>query len=338
MNSLSIFFPEKQQADITVKEIPPLRENQILCKTQYSLISTGTELHLYNGVFDQGTDTWENMIKYPLYPGYSNAAEVVETGAAVSDFKPGDRILSRATHQQYHILDSDCTTMVKIHDAVPGDQATFGVLGRTTQLGVRRADVKLGESAAVIGLGILGQLSLQYLHVLGVRQLVGVDLSPSRLEPATKSGAMVTLNSGVDAIAEDIESITEGRMLDIVMDVTGRPEVLGHCVPLVRKLGRVVLLGDTPTPSQQTVGPCVVSHSVSILGIHGSMFPPVSSPYNPWTFIEMVKLFFDYLIDGRMRVDHLISHRVAPEEAPGIYADLYNDRTDYMGVIIDWGR
>lgn len=338
MDSLNIFFPKKRQAEVTLKEISPLKETQILCKTQHSLISTGTELHLYNGVFDQGTDTWENMIKYPLFPGYSNVAEVVETGTAVSDFKIGDRILSRATHQQYHILDSDCTTMVKIPDAVPGDQATFGVLGRTAQLGVRRADVKLGESAAVIGLGILGQLSLQYLHLLGVRQLVGVDLSPKRLDLAKTSGAMVTLNSGVNTIAEDIEKITEGRMLDIVMDVTGRPEVLGHCVPLVRKLGRVVLLGDTPTPLQQNIGTCVVSHSVSILGIHGSMSPPVPSPYNPWTFIEMVKLFFDYIIDGRMRVNHLISHHITPQEAPSIYADLFTERTNYMGVIIDWGE
>src|SRR5207253_943239 len=77
--------------------------------------------------------------------------------------------------------------------------------------------------------------------------------------------------------------ITDGRMLDVVFDVTGHPAVLAPCTRLLRKLGRLVLLGDTPTPSRQGMGPRVLTDSLSILAIHALMRPDVASEFDPWT-------------------------------------------------------
>jgi threonine dehydrogenase-like Zn-dependent dehydrogenase len=127
-------------------------------------------------------------------------------------------------------------------------------------------------------------------------------------------------------------------MLDALYEITGLPDVLAPCIPLVRKLGRVILLGDTPTPTQQRLGPGVVSNSVGILGIHGTMVPEHASEFNPWTRDEAVALFFDYLLQGRMRTSDLVTHRFAPREAPTVYAGLVRDRSAVMGAVFDWTR
>ena len=110
----------------------------------------------------------------------------------------------------------------------------------------------------------------------------------------------------------------------------------GRCIPLLRKLGRLILLGDTPHPTQQYLGPGVVSNSIAILGIHGSMTPEHPSEFNPWTRPEGVALFFDYLMQGRMKVSDLITHRYSPREAPEVYFGLLQDRSRALGVVFDW--
>jgi threonine dehydrogenase-like Zn-dependent dehydrogenase len=135
-----------------------------------------------------------------------------------------------------------------------------------------------------------------------------------------------------------IREVTDGMMLDVVYDITGHPVVLPAAVQLVRKLGKVILLGDCPTPSQQHLGPNVVSSSVAILGIHGSMMPDQPSPFNPWTEHEMTQLFFDYLLQERMSVSDLITRRYSPADAPAAYERLTQSRSEELGVILDWDR
>ena len=97
-------------------------------------------------------------------------------------------------------------------------------------------------------------------------------------------------------------------------------------------MGRVVLLGDTVTPSQQVIGPRVVFDSIAILGIHSRM----ARNYNGVTGADMAALYYDYLSRGQMDVDHLITHRYSPKEAPVVYDFLLKDRSSAIGVIFDW--
>ena len=95
-------------------------------------------------------------------------------------------------------------------------------------------------------------------------------------------------------------------------------------------------MGDTPTPTQQCLGPGVVSDSIAILGIHAYMTPAHGSVFNPWTRSEEVALFFDYLMQGRMKVSDLVTHRYSPADAPQVYAGLVQDRSSSMGIVFDW--
>ncbi len=107
---------------------------------------------------------------------------------------------------------------------------------------------------------------------------------------------------------------------------------------MLRRLGRLVLLGDTPQPSLQHLAPGVVSNSLAILGIHGSMSPEHPSEYAPWTQDEMTALFYDYLLQGRMSVKGLITSTISPLEAPQAYRRLLADRSGDIGIILDWTR
>jgi threonine dehydrogenase-like Zn-dependent dehydrogenase len=127
-------------------------------------------------------------------------------------------------------------------------------------------------------------------------------------------------------------------MADVAFDITGRPDVLAPTTRLVHPLGRVILLGDTPTPTRQHLGPRIVADSVSVLGIHASAAPEVATLRDPWTLPAMASLFFDWVASGHIDVDCLTTHRFVPSQAPEVYESLRVDRSGFLGVFFDWSE
>jgi 2-desacetyl-2-hydroxyethyl bacteriochlorophyllide A dehydrogenase len=333
MKSRYIVFPEPNTVDLWEEEIGSPESGEVLCAADKSLISIGTETTCLRGGFDPGT-LWADWVQYPFRPGYSMAARIVAVGKDVDTLSEGDRVAVWTPHQQY--FKAPAAEAYRVPEGVSDEDATWSCLANTTQVGVRRADLKLGETVGIVGLGILGQLVVQYLWLSGARRIVVIDPVQSRLELAKDHGATHMLAMDASRARQEIAAITDGRMLDAAFDITGHPAVLAPCTQLVRKLGRVILLGDTPNPSQQHLGPSVVSHSIAILGIHGTMSPEHPSAFNPWIRSEIIALFFDYLLQGRMRVADLVTSRHSPTNAPSVYASLAQDRSAQVGVIFDW--
>ncbi len=125
-------------------------------------------------------------------------------------------------------------------------------------------------------------------------------------------------------------------MVDVAFDITGHPDVLAPTTRLVRQLGRVVLLGDTPTPSRQLLGPRIVADSVSVLGVHASAAPEVATLRDPWTLRGDGRPVLRPHRRGRMDVDSLTTHRFTPDQAIDVYEALRQDRSAYLGVFLDW--
>ncbi len=333
MKSTYITFPEKEKVRVQEETVAPPAPNEILCAAEKSLISIGTETYCLRGIFDPGTN-WEAWVKYPFRPGYSMAARVVAVGKDVQGIREGDRVAAWVPHQQFFKIPPE--DAYPLPDGVSAEEATWAILATTTQLGVRRAQLQLGERVGVVGLGMLGQLVVQYLYIAGCRQIVAIDPLASRLELARAHGATHTLALDVVSARAEIEQWTQGKMLDVVYDITGNPTVLAPATQLVRRLGRLVLLGDTPNPTQQHLGPGILSNSIAILAIHATARPVEGSDFYPWGAQEMVSLFFDYLLQRRMRVADLITHRFSPLDAPQVYEMLRRDRSAALGVIFDW--
>jgi len=333
MKSIYVVFPEAGHVELRDEEVAPPGPGEVVCVAQKSLVSIGTETSCLRGVFDPGTN-WAGWVKYPFRPGYSMAARVVAVGKGVTSLKEGDRVACWSEHQQF--FKAEALACFSVPDRVSDEEATWCTLAVTTQLAVRRAQLSLGESSGVVGLGILGQLVVQYLALSGARRIVAIDPAPVRQDLARKSGATHALALEASDAGTALLAITEGRLLDVIFDVTGHPAVLAQCFPLLHKLGRVVLLGDTPTPTRQTLGPGLVSDSLTVLGIHGTMTADEPTVFNPWTRREAVMLFLDYLLQGRMRVAHLITHRYSPLAAPDVYAKCVADRSFAVGILFDW--
>ena len=335
VESAYVVFPQPNVVEIGAETVPDPGPGEVQCAASKSLVSIGTESFCLRGVFDEGTN-WDSWVKYPFRPGYSMAATVVAVGEGVTGARVGDRVACWAQHRQYFNMSAEAVH--RIPDGISDEDATWSSLAVTTQLAVRRAEHTLGDTIGVVGLGMLGQLVVQYLALSGARKIVAIDTSVDRLDAARAHGATHTLAMRVSDAHTQIAEITGGRRLDVAYDVTGHPAVLAPTTQLVRELGKVVLLGDCPSPSQQAVGPGVVGDSIAILGVHTSLAPPLATPFNPWTRRAITELFFEYLSNDRMSVTDLTTHRYSPEEAEDVYQGLERDRSSEIGVIFDWSR
>ena len=343
MKSTKIYFPEAGKVGVQEEQISAPDRGEVLCAAEKSVISIGTETFCLRGEFEEGTN-WKEWVEYPFEPGYSMAGRVIEVGPGVDVLKVGDRIAAVVPHKQYFKVrvqasyERPAGAFQKLPQGISPEEGCWMLLAVTTQLGVRRAELKLGETVGVIGLGILGQLVVQYLALSGARRIIAIDTVQSRVEAATKHGATHGLAMDAGSAFPEIQKISGGKLLDAVFEITGHPVVLPQAIPMLRKLGRLILLGDTPQPSLQHLAPGVVSNSLAILGIHGSMSPEHPSEYAPWTQNEMTELFYDYLLQGRMNVKDLITDCISPLDAPRIYQQLLNDRSDQIGIILDWSK
>ncbi len=188
-------------------------------------------------------ETAFNRLDQPITLGYSSAGVVVEVGEGVSDLHPGDPVACAgggyAVHAEYVVVPRLLVT--RLPDGVDFESGAFVTLGAIALHGYRLADPQLGETVAVVGLGILGLLTLQ-LAKAGGCQALGVDVDPWRVEKARSLGLMAVPRSEAETTGS---AFTQGRGFDAVIicadTPTNDPVVLaGH---LARDRGRVVAVG-----------------------------------------------------------------------------------------------
>src|SRR5204863_6317998 len=129
------------------------------------------------------------------------------------------------------------------------DDATWTALGKIAQLGVRAAEHHMGDTVVVIGLGLVGQLVVQYVRLMGAGEIIAIDPAEMRLKMAAAHGATATLAMPVGQAITEVHRLTGGGGgARVVYDVTGHPAVFPDALHLPVDRGRLVLLGDTGTP------------------------------------------------------------------------------------------
>lgn len=333
MLSRRIVFTQPNEAKVQEAEVAKPTGKQLLVKTLVTLVSSGTELTILSGEFPQGS-AWARYGRYPFTAGYSNVGTVLEVGGKVQSLKPGDRVATSAPHSEYVLVNEDDAAKVGI--GVEDDEAVFHTLASGVMNSVRLAGVTLGESVAVVGVGLLGQLVIIFSRLCGGLPVVAIDLSSRRLALAKQSGATALLQPGVENVEQQLGLLTSGRMADTVFEVTGNPQVIPWALTLAKRQGRYVQLSSPRGRSEVDFHDEVNATSRTIIGTHFSSAPAYETPYNIWTRRRNTELFLRLLAGGYTSVEHLVSHRYTLEQAPEAYRMLLNDRTEAMGVLFDF--
>jgi 2-desacetyl-2-hydroxyethyl bacteriochlorophyllide A dehydrogenase len=332
--SQALVFPEPRRAAFEAEELGEPGAGELVLRSLVSLISTGTELTAYSGEFPREGSAWARYVSYPFRPGYSLVGEVSAVGAGVEGIAAGDRVFAHAGHASAVKLPSD--RVVKLPDGLDAEQAAWASIAYIALNGVRLAEIELGEAVVVVGMGIVGEMALRFAHLSGAFPLIAVDLSDRRLENALVLGATHAVNpSRVDLTAE-VARLTRGRKADVAFEVTGSPAAIPGLPKLLRRNGRLILLGSPRGPSTIDFHDEVHTLGLRVIGAHASTHPPAETPFNPWTRQRNVELFFDLAMAGRVDVAGLVTHRYGWREAPDVFARLLADRTGARGVILDW--
>ena len=280
--------------------------------------------------------------------GYSSAGVVLETGEGVDDLTAGDVVACTgqgfASHAQ--IVSVPRRLLAQVPAGVEPDEAAFGTLGAIAMQGVRLGRVELGENVAVIGLGLVGQITVQLLSAAGCR-VFATDLDQARVDLAARNGAAMALSASETESGEAEREFTRTHGFDCVLvtadSSSSRP--LEMAARMARDKGRVVVVGlvKTEFPREEFYRKeleLIVSRSTGP-GRYDPEFEEegVDYPYAyvRWTQTRNLEAFLDLLGSGRISVSHLISHRFAFEQGPDAYRLLTGGEA-HMGIVFDYPR
>ncbi|MBI2504583.1 MAG: zinc-binding dehydrogenase [Candidatus Latescibacteria bacterium] len=334
MRNPTVVFTAPRQVAVEDRPLPVPTAGELLIQTRRTLISTGTELTILNGQFPPKS-RWADYGRFPFVPGYDHLGTVVEVGPELDQAWLGRKVASYAPHAAYVL--GRPASLRQIHREIPDEQAAFFTLAEIAMNGVRRGEVTWGETVAVYGLGLLGQLVARLCRLAGAGLVIGVEVAPSRLALLPRLPRMAALNPAEGDLVPRVQALTRGRLADVVFELTGNPEAIPGEFALLRRQGRMVLLSSPrgPTPLFDFHDLCN-SPSYTIIGAHNSSHPNCETPHHPWTQQRHAELFFDLVAEGELEIASLISHRRPYAEAPRIYAELLADRSRAMGVVLEW--
>ena len=267
----------------------------------------------------------------PVALGYSSAGVVQGVGARCGEFAVGDRVACAgagyAVHAEYVAVPRNL--VVRVPDDVSFEAAAFTTLGAIALQGVRQADVRVGEAVAVIGLGLLGQLTVQILRASGVRAFA-IDLDAGRVALATAAGATAALRS--DDVAGIVAQGTDGIGADavIITAATSSEDPIRLAGELARDRARVVIVGAVPmnvprspyfekeldVRLSRSYGPGRYDPSYE----EGGNDYPIG--YVRWTERRNMQEFLRLLSIGAIDVAPLVTHRYPFVEAEAAYAEI----------------
>ena len=271
----------------------------------------------------------------------------MEVGADVKEFKVGDRVACAgggyASHAEVIFVSKNLCA--RVPDAVPLDWASFTTLGAIALQGIRQADIKVGENCAVIGLGLLGQLTVQLLKASGCR-VIGIDIDREKVELARKCGADDAVLRGED-VQNCIDAFTDGNGVDVVIitAATSSNDPFILAPQIARDRAKVVLVGaakiDFPRePYYRKELSLVLARSYGP-GRYDTRYEEsgIDYPigYVRWTERRNMEAVLNLMAEKKLDMTPLISHRFKIEDAQKAY-DMVLGKTEqrFLGILFEY--
>lgn len=363
--------------EVRVEEVPvpSLRSGAVLVANRFSLISAGTErMKIETGKMSllgkarsrpdlvkkvlrtlqtEGISaTYRKVtarLESPSPLGYSCAGEVIAVGSEVSGIEVGQRVACAGAEHAHHaeIVCVPQNLVVPIPDGVSYEHAAFTTVGAIALHGVRQAQVQLGDTVVVIGLGLVGLLTVQLLKASGAR-IFGIDVNPARCELARQVGADIAVHRSEDVISL-VSGFTHGYGADIVMLTAGGStndpiELAGE---LARDRGKVVVVGllkmDVPQRLYYEKELTVLLSRSYGPGRYDPLYEEMGIDYPigyvRWTERENLREFLRLVATGQVQLDPLITHRYPIERASEAYEALAGEQGKQMiGTLLEYPR
>lgn len=360
---------------VSVREVPAplLRDDGLLVRSQASLISAGTERMMMElakkslvGKARQRPDlvrkvlnkmrrdgfaatfkTVRDRLDREVPTGYSLCGEVVEVGRHAAGFQPGQAVACAGAGYANH-AEVNCIPRllaVPVPSGVSSEAAAYATVGAIALQGIRNAEVRVGEFVVVLGLGLIGQLTVQLLRASGCR-VIGLDPAAGRVELASAQGAELARTMSSPRLVKEVLEFTRGRGADAVLitAATASNAPIELAAELARHRARVVMVGVTGMniprrPYFQKELEFVVSRSYGPgrydpqYEEHGHDYPV---GYVRWTENRNIEAFLDLVANGSIHPEVCTTHRFPIETALDAFELILTNREPHLGVVLTY--
>jgi L-iditol 2-dehydrogenase len=340
----ALLLTEYKQLNVTDMDTPVISDDDLLVKVKACGIC-GSDIHGYDGSSGRRIP--------PLVMGHEAAGIVAEVGSNVTEFQPGDHVTFDSTvscgkcyfcrRGSINLCDNRTVLGVscgeyrrhgafaeyvsvpknicyKLPNELPFNQAAMIEAVSVAVHAANRTPVSLGDTAVVVGSGMIGLLVIQAIRLAGCAQVIAVDLDAGRLEKAKRLGADVGLKADEVDVAAEVRKLTSGRGADVVLEVVGATPTIQTAIACARKGGTVTLVGNL-APNVEMPLQAIVTRELSVLGTCAS-----NGEYPQC---------IDLLARGAIKVDTMITATASLEEGVNWFARLYQGEPGAMKVILD---
>ncbi len=317
-------------------DVSVLDADELLIDTEYTFISSGTELANYTGrepkVFQKGT--W---CEYPWRSGYANVGIVRDIGPGVTRAAPGDRVFTYGRHAST-IRYSQDRLVAPVRQAMDPAVVAASRMAGVAMTALVVSEIGMNPWVVVFGLGLVGNLASQMFQIQGCR-VIGVDPVAERRLLAQQCGISDTVGGTADETAAQIQEITNGALGDITVDAVGHSAVVMQALKATANHGQIILLGSPRVSVEGNLTELLSDTHLRWITIRGAlewcvpMYADIGNRTSQWRKQQTI---FDWMARRQLHVEPLISHRLKPEQIKLAYDGLLDQPHVYTGVILDW--
>lgn len=365
-----LIFVDGEKVEIENFDVPSPGPHQALVRIHRTQVSGGSEisgllLESKEGTSGTGSGSTFKMAKRKKgkHPsGYTAVGHVLEVGKHMKRFKPGDRVIVMANHSSHcltgapsdqsntksinipssqtkpvSLVSREQSNMYPIEFDITYEQATFaGPLGYVALHGVRRAKLQIGESVAIMGQGVIGQMITAYCRLSGAYPVIAVDTDDNRLSLSKTSGATHTVNPSREDPVKSIKDLT-GDGAESVFFATRVPEPFTDCINSAADHGKVIIVGMSTANAEIELNGAIFRRELDVRAVFDRGDTHAQPhPYMPWVHSRNYSTVMGMIGRGDLNVDHLISHIAKPEEANKLYHQMLQGPKGWMSVLFDW--
>lgn len=339
----AMLLSEYQKLELVDMPVPEFGTDDLLVQVKACGIC-GSDIHGWDG------STGRRLP--PLVMGHEAAGVVSQVGANVRDFKVGDRVTFDSTVscgrcascrkgacnlcENRQVLGVACNefrrhgafaeyVVVPQHisyllpDDLPFEHAALIEAVSIAVHAANRTPAKLGDTALVVGSGMIGLLVVQAIRLAGCSQVIAVDLDDSKLELAKSLGADAGFNPKHCDVVAEVKKLTGGKGADVSLEVVGATPTVKMAIECTRRGGSITLVGNL-APQVELPLQAVVTRELSVLG----------SCASNGEYPECI----EFMRRGDIRVAPLITAKAPLEDGPGWFARLYNGEPGAMKVVL----